>query len=168
MENSSKFLQWCTVTLLVTLLLFSPLISILIFISFSYFCSFPLAISFALIYACWMFYDRRTDSQGGRWSDRIRRYSIWSRFAEYFPMTLIKTEDFDPKRNYIFGYHPHGQFSIGAVGNFATDATHFSNLFPDIRPHLMLLRLQFFFPFSRDLFLHLGERKNDFEMIVDQ
>lgn len=71
-------------------------------------------------------------------------------------MELVKTVDLDPTKNYIFGYHPHGRFSLGAVGQFATEATGFSRLFPGLRSHLMLLRLQFLFPFSRDLFLHLG------------
>ncbi|CAF0895187.1 unnamed protein product [Rotaria sp. Silwood1] len=108
------------------------------------------------LYGCWLLFDYRTDSKGGRWSNRFRRLCIWKQFANYFPLKLIKSEDLDPNRNYIFGYHPHGAFSLSAFGNFATDATHFSILFPNIRPHLMLLRLQFLFPCTRDLFLNLG------------
>jgi 2-acylglycerol O-acyltransferase 2 len=71
-------------------------------------------------------------------------------------LKLIKSEDLDPNRNYIFGYHPHGAFSFGAAGNFLTDATHFSTLFPNIRPHLMMLRLNFSVPLIRELYLNLG------------
>ncbi|CAF1076712.1 unnamed protein product [Adineta steineri] len=70
---------------------------------------------------------------------------------------LIKTEDLDPNRNYIFGYHPHGTATVGAGINFLTEATHFSTLFPSIRPHLMGLHTNFFCPFLRELFLSLGE-----------
>ncbi|CAF4481548.1 unnamed protein product [Rotaria sp. Silwood2] len=56
----------------------------------------------------------------------------------------------------IFGYHPHGVLTFGAGVNFLTEATHFSTLFPGIRPHLMILRYQFLVPFSRELFLYLG------------
>ncbi|CAF1060120.1 unnamed protein product [Adineta ricciae] len=109
-----------------------------------------------LLYGCWMYYDRHVDSQGGRWSDRLRQLSVCKYFTKYFPLKLIKTEDLDPNENYIFGFHPHGAFSFGALGNFGTDATHFSALFPNIRPHLMLLQLQFLFPFTREILLRLG------------
>lgn len=110
----------------------------------------------SFLYGCWLVFDRHTDSKGGRWSEYCRKLCIWKRFAEYFPLKLIKTEELDPNRNYIFGFHPHGAFALSAFENFATDATHFSTIFPNIRPHLMLLRLQFLFPFTRDLFLNLG------------
>jgi len=42
------------------------------------------------------------------------------------------------------------------LGNFGTDATYFSTLFPNIHPHLMLLHLQFLFPFTREILLNLG------------
>ncbi|CAF1263290.1 unnamed protein product [Rotaria sordida] len=109
-----------------------------------------------LIYGSWMYIDRYTDVRGGRWSNCLRRLSIWSIVANYFPLKLIKTEDLDPNRNYIFGYHPHGLLTFGAGVNFLTEATHFSTLFPGIRPHLMILRNGFLIPFTRELLLNLG------------
>ncbi|CAF1245126.1 unnamed protein product [Rotaria magnacalcarata] len=122
----------------------------------SWFWSSKFILSVSLVYCYWLYFDRRTDSHGGRWSDWLRRCSIWTHWTQYFPLTLIKSKDLDPNRNYIFGYHPHGVAAIGALGNFGTDATHFSSLFPGIRPHLMLLKIQFFNPFTRDLLLGLG------------
>jgi 2-acylglycerol O-acyltransferase 2 len=104
-----------------------------------------------------MYIDRYTPVRGGRWSDRLRRLSIWSIVSNYFPIKLIKTEDLDPNRNYIFGYHPHGAATVGAGISFLTEATHFSTLFPGIRPHLMALHSNFFCPFLRELFLSLGK-----------
>jgi 2-acylglycerol O-acyltransferase 2 len=104
-----------------------------------------------------MYIDRYTPVRGGRSSDRLRRLSIWSIVSNYFPTKLIKTEDLDPNRNYIFGYHPHGAVTVGAGINFLTEATHFSTLFPGIRPHLMALHSNFFCPFLRELFLSLGK-----------
>ena len=48
--------------------------------------------------------------------------------------------------------------TFGAAVNFLTEATHFSTLFPSIRPHLMVLipRFQFLVPFTRELLLSLG------------
>ncbi|XP_042150127.1 2-acylglycerol O-acyltransferase 2-A-like [Ixodes scapularis] len=44
----------------------------------------------------------------------------------------------------------------GAFGNFATEGTGFSELFPNIRPHLLVLKGQFRFPIHRDLLLSTG------------
>ncbi|CAF5134113.1 unnamed protein product, partial [Rotaria sp. Silwood1] len=93
-----------------------------------------------------MYIDRYTPVRGGRWSDRLRRLSIWTIVSNYFPIKLIKTEDLDPNRNYIFGYHPHGTATVGAGINFLTEATYFSTLFPGIRPHLMAIHSNVFFP----------------------
>lgn len=62
----------------------------------------------------------------------------------------------DPSKNYIFGYHPHGIISLGAVANFATEATGFSQLFPGIIPSLLTLTANFKVPLYRDIMLALG------------
>ncbi|CAF1223141.1 unnamed protein product [Rotaria sordida] len=113
-------------------------------------------LTICFIYVCWIYFDRHTDLQGGRWSNRIRQLPIFRQFVNYFPLKLIKSEDLDSNQNYIFGFHPHGAFSLSALGNFGTDATNFSILFPNIRPHLMLLHIQFQFPFTREVLLNLG------------
>ena len=33
----------------------------------------------------------------------------------YFPMSLTRTAKLDPKRNYIFGYHPHGATLVSTI-----------------------------------------------------
>ncbi len=155
-EQTIQFLIFSSIT---SFCAFSPIIVPLVVVFLSWFWSSTITLTFCFIYCCWLFIDRHTSSQGGRWSDWFRRCSIWTQWVQYFPLTLIKTADLDPNRNYMFGYHPHGVGSFGALGNFGTDATHFSTLFPNIRPHLMLLRMQFFNPFTRDLLLGLGEYK---------
>ncbi len=152
----SRLLEFFAILFLFTIFLFSPIVTLITFILLSWFWSFPITLTIFLFYGCWIYFDRHTDSQGGRWSDRLRQLSVCRYFTNYFPMKLIKSEDLDPNRNYIFGFHPHGAFSFGALGNFGTDATYFSTLFPKIRPHLMLLHLQFLFPFTREILLNLG------------
>ncbi|CAF1005135.1 unnamed protein product [Adineta steineri] len=163
-------IEFLTVLFIFTTFLFSPLITIIILILLSVFWSLSITLIVCILYGCWMYFDRDIDSQGGRWSERLRRLSIWNYFTDYFPLKLIKSEDLDANRNYIFGFHPHGSFSFGALGNFGTDATYFSNLFPNIRPHLMLLHLQFLFPFTREILLYLGAccvSKNSFEYFLN-
>ncbi len=156
MIDFERIIQFLIFSSIVSFCAFSPIIVPLAVVVLSWYWSTTITLTLWLVYCCWMFIDRHTDSEGGRWSDWLRQCSIWTQWVQYFPLTLIKTMDLDPNRNYIFGYHPHGVGSFGALGNFGTDATHFSTLFPNIRPHLMLLRMQFFNPFTRDLLLGLG------------
>ncbi|AWO97414.1 putative 2-acylglycerol O-acyltransferase 1-like isoform 2 [Scophthalmus maximus] len=65
----------------------------------------------ALLYACWLWLDWDTPTCGGRRSGWVRSWTIWDYFRDYFPIRLIKTADLDPKKNYIFGFHPHGLVS---------------------------------------------------------
>ena len=156
--NFTQVKEFLAIFFVFTFALFSPIITLIAFILLSWFWSFPITLTVSLLYGCWMYFDRHAGSRDERWSDRLRQLSICTYYANYFPLKLIKTEDLDPKRNYIFGYHPHGLFSFGASGNFATNATHFSTLFPGIRPYLMILPLQFYYPFTREFVLNLGIR----------
>nr|XP_046237447.1 2-acylglycerol O-acyltransferase 1 isoform X2 [Scatophagus argus] len=65
----------------------------------------------ALLYAGWLWLDWDTPSSGGRRSHWVRSWRVWDYFRDYFPLTLVKTVDLDPKKNYIFGFHPHGLVS---------------------------------------------------------
>jgi hypothetical protein len=81
---------------------------------------------------------------------------MWRYLIDYFPATLIKTVDLDPKKNYIFGAHPHGIIGCGSFGNFAPEASGFSQLFPGIRPHLLTLKPNFSWPLLRAVLMWMG------------
>ncbi|XP_071949831.1 2-acylglycerol O-acyltransferase 2-like [Antedon mediterranea] len=108
-----------------------------------------------LLYS-WTWYDRQTPQRGGRRSDYFRSLSVFKGLADYFPMRLHKSEDLDPSKNYVAGFHPHGIFAVGAFTNFASEATGFKKLFPGIRSSLLTLRGQFFFPIYRDYIMLSG------------
>lgn len=110
----------------------------------------------SLVYAAWMYWDRKASARGGHWNNWARSWTIWKYFRDYFPIQLVKTCDLPADRNYLFGYHPHGIMVAGGVCNFATDATNFRQLFPGIRTHLTTLQIQFHLPFQRDLLLAGG------------
>jgi len=86
----------------------------------------------------------------------MRNSSWWKYFSSYFPVHLLKTVDLDPSRSYIFGYHPHGIISVGALVNFGTEATGWSREFPGIDIHLLTLAIQFYFPFWREILISMG------------
>lgn len=117
----------------------------------------PYTMIFALLYLGWAYIlNWDTPSRGGRMVPRFRRLKWWKYFCEFFPVTLIKSADLDPTKNYIFGYHPHGIMGLGAIGSFGSEATGFSAKFPGITPHLLTLKMNFKFPFIRDLIMASG------------
>ncbi|MCJ8750211.1 hypothetical protein PDJAM_G00259920 [Pangasius djambal] len=104
----------------------------------------------AALYAGWLYLDRDTPTSGGRRSHWVRRWTVWKYFRDYFPISLVKMVDLDPKCNYLFGFHPHGVLVAGAFGNFCTEASQFSKLFPGLTPYLLMLPFWFRVPFFRD------------------
>ncbi|XP_047635230.1 2-acylglycerol O-acyltransferase 2-B-like [Phacochoerus africanus] len=115
----------------------------------------------AVLYLVWLYRDRNTPWEGGRRSAWVRNWAIWSHFRDYFPISLVKTTELDPSRNYVFGIHPHGVMVIGAFSNFCTDATGFSHLFPGLRPHLLMLPCWFNLPIFRDYIMCAGLVSSD-------
>jgi len=99
-----------------------------------------------LIYVAWMFFGQTFNWTGGHPQMWFKRLTFWEWFRDYFPISLLKTVDLDPTKNYIFGYHPHGIIGLGAFCNFATDATGYSQLFPGITLRLLTLVTNFKIP----------------------
>eukprot|EP00071_Canis_lupus_P029827 XP_022263384.1 2-acylglycerol O-acyltransferase 2 isoform X1 [Canis lupus familiaris] len=117
----------------------------------------------SVLYAAWWYRDRDTPRQGGRPVQALRRCFLWKYMRDYFPVTLVKTAELDPSRNYLAGFHPHGVLAAGAFVNLCTESTGFPLLFPGIRSHLMMLTLWFRVPFFRDYIMSGGLVTSDKE-----
>ncbi|XP_070605653.1 LOW QUALITY PROTEIN: 2-acylglycerol O-acyltransferase 2-A-like [Erythrolamprus reginae] len=115
------------------------------------------------LYALWWAFDWDTPSRGGRRLCCVRNCTLWRYMRDYFPITLVKTVDLEPSKNYVFGFHPHGIMVAGAFINFCTEATGFSKLFPGLKPHMMMLNLWFRAPFFRDYLMSGGIIPSDKE-----
>ncbi|XP_074633630.1 2-acylglycerol O-acyltransferase 1-like [Acropora palmata] len=114
-------------------------------------------LAFIILYVTWMFIDWRTPHRGGRkiGLDIIGASFLFRSLKDYFPITLTKTTDLDPKRNYIFGYHPHGVLPDGLVISFGTNLLGFQEMFPGITPHLGAHSLILKAPIIREIALWL-------------
>ncbi|XP_053908700.1 2-acylglycerol O-acyltransferase 2-B-like isoform X3 [Cuculus canorus] len=110
----------------------------------------------ALLYGLWLLADRDTPRRGGRSSAWVRGWTLWHHFRDYFPISLVRTAELNPHRNYILGFHPHGVLAAGAFANFCTEATGFGELFPGLHPHLLTLPCWFRLPLFRDYMLAGG------------
>merc|ERR1712093_664266 len=114
----------------------------------------PLYSSTFLVYVLWLnTRDAGSCHTGERYVTTMSwiRDSVWARHvASYFPVILHR-EGFppDPQGNYVFGYHPHARIGIGALCNFATNATGFKDLFPDLDLRVLTWELSFRVPILR-------------------
>ena len=106
-------------------------------------------------YLTWFFLVDKSPQTGTR-RRFISRLGIWKQVGDYFPINIIKTADIDPDRSYVFGYHPHGVISMGALINFATFSTGFDKLFPGVNVHVLTLAGNFKLPFLREWILWMG------------
>lgn len=109
-----------------------------------------------LLYFVWYCYDRKISQQGGRRSNWVRNWKLFKYFADYFPVTIIKTADLHPGKNYILGCHPHGIMCHSHFINLGSEGSGFSRYFPAIRSYLCVLSGQFKFPIFREYFLLSG------------
>ncbi|XP_037368939.1 diacylglycerol O-acyltransferase 2-like protein 6 [Talpa occidentalis] len=104
----------------------------------------------------WLTYDWDTHRLGGRRLPWVRNWTLWKYFQTYFPVKLVKTHDLSPKHNYVIVNHPHGIVSYGVFINFATEASGFARIFPDITPSLGTLEGIFWIPFVREYVMSMG------------
>lgn len=114
---------------------------------------------FVILYLSWMYLvEWKTPQRGGRDLLRnfTRRLSVFKYMSNYFPITLVKTSELDPQKNYIFGYHPHGMFTEGASLALNTEACGFSEKFPGIIPHVSVHSSLLMAWLYRDVLMSLG------------
>jgi 2-acylglycerol O-acyltransferase 2 len=116
----------------------------------------------AMLYLVYVVLDPAAET-GGRPNSFVRNWIVWHWLRDYFPVQVVLEKPLDPTKNYLFGYHPHGNFEwnvdgIGIIGlgafiTFATNATGIEQLMPGIHVRLLTLALNFRMPIARDLFL---------------
>ncbi|XP_004474358.1 LOW QUALITY PROTEIN: acyl-CoA wax alcohol acyltransferase 2 [Dasypus novemcinctus] len=104
----------------------------------------------------WLAFDWKTPERGGRRFTCVRHWCLWKQYCDYFPMKLLKTYDISPSHNYILISQPHGIMSHSSFGNFATESTGFSKIFPGITPYVLTLGAFFWVPFLREYIMSLG------------
>lgn len=120
-------------------------------------CTIPLLWPILVPYLLYVLMSRAAiDGKLSHRSEWFRNSKIWSLFGSYFPARLHRSQQLEPTRKYIFGYHPHGIISHGAFAAFATEALGFSQLFPGITNSLLTLDANFRVPLYRDYALRMG------------
>ncbi|XP_039749675.1 2-acylglycerol O-acyltransferase 2-A-like [Pararge aegeria] len=158
----SRRLQTLAATAWICLVLFGEAAAILLFIQLIYSQFWWLT----LLYGIWMLNDLDVCHRGGRKIEWVRNWSWWNYYRDYFPIKLVKKQDLDPSRNYLFACFPHGVVCSGAFGAFATNALNFYKVFPGMTCNMITLGGHFRVPFFRDLVLALGSCASSQESLL--
>lgn len=92
-----------------------------------------------------------------RWYQSL---SLWKFFRDYFPVRQIippeVQKQFDPRKNYLFCYHPHATHAFGAIATFGGESNGLSSYLSGLQFHLQTLSINFFIPFWRQLCMLVG------------
>ncbi|CRL03396.1 CLUMA_CG016238, isoform A [Clunio marinus] len=120
-------------------------------------------------YATHMYVDRKAPENGGRGQgyESIRTWRWFHYFTNFFPVSIVKTVDLPPTKNYLFAVFPHGVISVGVFCNFCTSTTNFRKLFPGIRSKVCTLNYHFFIPFYREIVLAWGMMSVNYKSIMN-
>ncbi|KAL7738653.1 hypothetical protein ACLKA6_006943 [Drosophila palustris] len=72
-------------------------------------------------------------------------------YRNYFPVSLVKTAELPPNKNYILASFPHGILGTGICINMGLEISQWLKQFPQVRPKVGTLDQHFMVPILRDL-----------------
>lgn len=113
-----------------------------------------------LAYYAWYVYSIRMPFEGATAEWLVGKLGVFTHFCPYFPITVHfdgnAEHHFTTTTNnqqYMFGYHPHGIFGLGAVGAFAMSRpTALSKL----KLRLLTVDINFYIPVWREVLMSMG------------
>lgn len=86
--------------------------------------------------------------------------SFFKYARDYFPVRLVIPKAvrklFNPRKNYLVCYHPHGVHSFGAVLSLGSNCNGIYDLMPGFTFHVQTLPIQFYVPFWREMLRFAG------------
>ncbi|KAF0700340.1 Aste57867_9153 [Aphanomyces stellatus] len=93
-----------------------------------------------------------TVAEGNQKWDWLRTHPIWTCMCEYMKLDIVREAELDPKKQYVFGFHPHG---ILILSRLTAYAGNFEKLFPGIEVRALGATPMFYVPLARELCLWL-------------
>ncbi|KAI9505979.1 diacylglycerol O-acyltransferase 1 [Coemansia spiralis] len=153
-ERVSDFLQETLTTAMVTLWATSPVLCAFLYVYlFIYVKTLRVVLGAYLVFC---FFDPRPYDGVGRRFASVRKLPIWDHVNAYFQPKLVFEEPLDPRKQYVFGSHPHGV--IGYVSQLIAGTTGLGieEHFPGLVVRGVTMPVSFSIPFFRDYVLAMG------------
>jgi 2-acylglycerol O-acyltransferase 2 len=148
-------------TLAVATWFYCPVLSIALFALLLYYYKYTWPVLIA--YCTWLFYSFRAPFEGktfGWLSGLVEKSRVFLHFSAYFPATVEfyggaeeKFRQCADDGQYMFGYHPHGIFGLGAVAAFVMNKPA---ALSGLKLRLLTVDFNFYIPIWRELLMSLG------------
>ncbi|KAF4137478.1 Diacylglycerol acyltransferase domain-containing protein [Phytophthora infestans] len=90
--------------------------------------------------------------KGNVW-EALRTSSVWGLMNKFLRIKIIREQELDPNKQFIFGFHPHG---ILVLSRLAIFGRNFDDVFPGIKNRLLGASAMYYVPLGRDICLWLG------------
>ncbi|KAG6579790.1 Diacylglycerol O-acyltransferase [Phytophthora cinnamomi] len=90
--------------------------------------------------------------KGKEW-EALRTSSVWGLMNKFLRIKIIREQELDPTKKYIFGFHPHG---ILVLSRIAVSGRNFVDVFPGIKTRLLGASAMYYVPLGRELCLWMG------------
>ncbi|KDO23508.1 hypothetical protein SPRG_11430 [Saprolegnia parasitica CBS 223.65] len=94
-----------------------------------------------------------TPATGGMQWDGLRTHWLWKLMCEYVGLEIVREQELDAAKQYIFGFHPHG---ILVLSRMSCYAGNWEQVHPGIEVRALGATPMFYVPLGRELCLWLG------------
>jgi len=83
-----------------------------------------------------LFFNSRTSPTSLRRWDTMRTlaFPFVRQVLAYFPLRVYRTVQLDPRKKYLFAYHPHGVYVFGLLSMVFPELSGWRDLFPGVKP----------------------------------
>ncbi|EGZ24863.1 hypothetical protein PHYSODRAFT_256907 [Phytophthora sojae] len=120
------------------------------------------SIAMVALYLPSFFSGAQKTGKGNVW-ESLRTSSLWGLMNKFLRIKIIREQELDPEKKYIFGFHPHGIIVLSRVAIFGSN---FDDVFPGIKnrrfsPHAIVSEVlgasaMYYVPLGREMCLWMG------------
>ncbi|ETM53411.1 hypothetical protein F442_03241 [Phytophthora nicotianae P10297] len=111
-------------------------------------------VSFAIVamYLPSFFNGSQKTGNGNVW-EALRTSSLWHLTNKFLRIKILREQELDSKKKYIFGFHPHGIFVLSRL---AIAGRNFERVFPGITHRVLGASAMYYVPLGREMCLWMG------------
>ncbi|KAL4109860.1 hypothetical protein PRIC1_001555 [Phytophthora ramorum] len=110
------------------------------------------SIAMVVLYLPSFFSGAQKTGRGNVW-EGLRTSSLWGLLNKFLRLKIIREQELDSNKQYIFGFHPHGIIVLSRIAIFGGS---FEDIFPGITYRILGASPMFYIPLGRELCLWMG------------
>ncbi|KAG1705339.1 hypothetical protein DVH05_004270 [Phytophthora capsici] len=110
------------------------------------------SVAMVALYLPSFFSGAQKTGKGNEW-EALRTSSLWGLVNKFLRIKIIREQELDPSKKFIFGFHPHG---ILVLSRIAISGRNFIDVFPGIKTRLLGASAMYYIPLGREMCLWMG------------